>query len=465
MDTSALPWARTLGVLVIRALAPPRVRKPRYIRAGLLVALAVIAIAVTGCGSRCAEIAARRSTLVERPLTVAGPHAQLRIPLARVNAVLAALVHDTPFTMSIPPPKIGPFTLPLRALTATTRDIELLPSPAERLRFVIRLSIDDGQRTFTTLAILAESKPELVHTATATELVIGFGSKNLIAASPEVSEDAGQTLVDAVTRWVPKVVRDHLPTGALGRAVQELREYLKDKVFELLRPTILRALGDATQVRLPLPPLPIKTIALRPTTNAITFDLTTELPVRSPLTANPPESDDVTLRVSGSTAAALINWGIGNGQLPQHYTRDLEPQINGQYWPWFEYIPGERRPVRIHIFQERGGCSYFEVGMTVRVNVVGDELKVDTLDQLVESVEASTALEMGLWVKQLIEGSLDSSRRAAAQTRFSVGDRALITQVVRAEVANHELAVALQIVVEPTVTSAPSASPSGPDVQ
>jgi len=91
------------------------------------------------------------------------------------------------------------------------------------------------------------------------------------------------------------------------------------------------------------------------------------------------------------------------------------------------------------VFQERGGCSYFKVGLRLELRIIGDKLEVSMLDQLVESARASTVLEIALWLKQLIQGSIDRSRQAAAHTQLTVGGRTFTTRAVRAAVGNDEL--------------------------
>jgi len=417
------------------------------------IVLVLLATAATtaGCGARCADIAARKRALTTRTMVAPGPHAQVRIPMARANAVLAALVHDQPISVPIALPELGPFALPVHELAAVARDVELRPAPPDRLRFAIRIEVDDAQQPLTTLAIVAEVKPELVRTADASELVAGFGPEGLLAVVPELGPDAGHALVDAVARWLPPAIRDHLPRAIVERAAQQLAGYLTGEAYQLLRVTLLRRLGDLTRLRLRLPALPIASTALTSSPDTLTVDLTTDLPVRHGLTASPEPSDDVQVRISGSTAAELANWSIDHGHLPQHYTRDLEPRANGQYRPWLDFVADDRqRPVKLHVVQDRGGCSYFQVGLLLRLEIVGDQLNIALLDRRVESAEASAPLELALWLKQLIQGSIDSSRRAAAHTRLSVGGRTLVTRVVRATMAGDELAFALQIAAEPT---------------
>jgi hypothetical protein len=97
------------------------------------------------------------------------------------------------------------------------------------------------------------------------------------------------------------------------------------------------------------------------------------------------------------------------------------------------------------VFQDRGGCSYFQVGLRLQLRIVDDRLEVTTLDQIVEAANASRMLEIALWLKQLVQGSIDRSRRAAAHTQLTIGGRPFEARAVRAAVAGDELAFELRL--------------------
>jgi hypothetical protein len=406
--------------------------------------LAVLAAVAAGCGANCAEIAARKRALTERIAGATGPHARVLLPFAHANRLLADLVADPALRVPLHVPPLGPVTLPAPELTAVARRVELRPAAADRLRFAIELEVDDAAQPITTLAVVVEVKPELVRTAGASELVAGFGPDNLVAVRPELGGDARRALADAVRRWLPGSLGDHLPGAVLERAAGTLAEYLSGQAYDLLRATLLRRLGELTRLRIRLPALPIAATRVSSTPDALAIDLTTDLPVRRGLAAAAPASGDVVVQISESTAAELANWSIARGHLPQHYTRGLEPRPDGDYRPHFDYLAEDRRrPVKIHVFQERGGCSYFQVGLRFQLGLAGDQLEVAVQDRLVESAEASTPLEIALWIKQLIQGSIDSSYRAAAHTQLTVGGRRFAARVLGAAAAGDDLAFTL----------------------
>jgi hypothetical protein len=405
----------------------------------MFIAVLAGVAALAGCGGPCAEIAARRHTLSERHEVAAGSHARVVIPLEAANRLLAELIRDPPLRVPLALPELGPFGLAVGELSAVARSVELQPAAPGKLRFAVTLEIDDAAQAVTTLAVVAEVAPELVRRGEVSELVAGFGPENLVAVRPVLGEDAGRTVVDAVGRWVPARLRDRLPRAVVDRAAAALTTYLTGQAYDLLRATLLRRLGELTRLRVELPALPITAAAVTSTADALTVDLTTDLPVRRGLPAATAAARDAVVEISQSTAAELANWSIARGHLPQRYTRNLEPRSDGEYSPLLDYLAGDPRPVKIHIFQDRGGCSYFQVGLRYQLAIVDDKLVVDVRDRYVEAAQASTSLELALWLKQLIQGSVDRSYRAAAHTRLTIGGRAFEARVVRATVTDDAL--------------------------
>lgn len=442
--------------------------------------LAVLAATwLSGCGSRCPEIAAAKRALVDRTAVAPGPHVQVRVPLERANAFIAELLRDQPLAVPIELPHLGPIALPVHELTAIAREVRLRPAQPDRIRFALRIEIADAQQPVTTLAIETEVTPVVVRDHGVTELVAGFGPDNLVAVKPELGPGSERALGDLIARWLPPAVRDHLPRSMLDGAVGALAGHLTGAAYKLLQATLLRRLGEITRLRLRLPDLPIASATLRSSTapsEVLTVDVATDLPVRqglvparptddrgqgiargvgAPRFLGPRESlwddrgqgiDEVVVRISGSTATEIANWAIEHGHLPARYTRSLEPNPDGEFRPRFDYVADDRaRPVKIHVFQERGGCSYFRVGLRLALQIVDDKLEVSTQDQIVEDANAGAAIGIALWLKQLIQGSVDRSRLAAAHTQLTVGGRTFTTRAVRAAVAGDELQFELRL--------------------
>jgi hypothetical protein len=402
------------------------------VRAAVLLACAIAAVAGLGaCGSRCRDVADARQALVARGPAAIPPHVEVRVPFARANTLLAEVIAAKPIVMPLELPALAALPPPVHELTAVAREVRLVPAASDRARFALRVELDDVDRPVTTLAIEVEVKPELG----SGELTFSFGPENLVAVRPVLDADARRALGDAVARWLPR-----LPRVAIDPIVVALTEQLTGAAYEVLQKTLLLRLGELTRVRLRLPDAPIAAVVLTSSADALTIDLAIALPVRHGLPVAAPKGDDIAVRVSGSAAAELANWAIDSGRLPRSYTRDLKPKADGEFRPVFDYVAEDHaRPFKIHIFQERGGCSHFQIGMRVQTRVVGDRLEIAMLDRYVERSDVGPVVSAGLWVKQLVEGSIDEVKREAARVELTIGGRTFETRVVNAEVTGDEL--------------------------
>ena len=103
------------------------------------------------------------------------------------------------------------------------------------------------------------------------------------------------------------------------------------------------------------------------------------------------------------------------------------------------------------MFQDHHGCAYFQVGLRFDVSLAGDQLEVAVHDRFVEAADASTGLEVGLWIKQLIQGSVDNSYRAAARTELTIGGRRFAARVLGAAASGDDLAFTLGLAPAPGV--------------
>jgi hypothetical protein len=101
------------------------------------------------------------------------------------------------------------------------------------------------------------------------------------------------------------------------------------------------------------------------------------------------------------------------------------------------------------VFQDRNGCSYFQVGLRFEIGLAGDRVEVAVHDRFVEAADAPVALEAALWIKQLIQGSVDSSYRAAAHTELTIGGRRFAARVLGAAAEGDDLDFTLGIATAP----------------
>lgn len=103
-------------------------------------------------------------------------------------------------------PSLPALALPIHELTALAREVRIRPGPPCRIRFAMRIEIDDAEQPVTTLAIETEVKPAVVHGGGITELVTGFGPENLLAVQPVLGPNA-ERAGTAVRKWDPVQTR------------------------------------------------------------------------------------------------------------------------------------------------------------------------------------------------------------------------------------------------------------------
>jgi hypothetical protein len=406
----------------------------------------VALIALSGCGgSRCKEVQRAREGLVRSGAPNRGADMRLTVPFTRANDVIADLLKQEPMTMPLTPPELGGFELPA-TLTANVRSVVLQAGSADTARFAIVIDINDGETGIVAMTALLEIAPALVRKPDGAELSIGFGPQNIIEAKPSLAADSKEKLQSTVGRWVPERVKGKIPRVLMDTAARRLASHLTGTAWELMRQTVLKKLGDMTRMRVRLPDVPIAKTALRSTDRALIVDITTDLPVRRGLAPGGDADTEVGLRMSGSTVAELANWAIDKGHAPTSYDRNIKPKTDGEFRPRFDYVSEDRaHPFKVYSFQERGGCSYFKVGVQAKVAVDGNNLKGTVSDQQLEKKTANPLVEVLAWTKYFLIGGLDRSKQVAAHTQLSIGRRTMQTRVTNAAIVDDELRFALAL--------------------
>ena len=417
---------------------------------GLVLAVAATA---TACGSRCKEVEHARTTLAARTGDeTRGADVRVSVPFDKANTFIAELLRAEPLTMPLEAPDLGPIEVTIPALVAEAREVRLIAGADDKIRIATQVAVrEPGQPEIAMLEMTAEVTPVVSRDA----LVIGLGLENILAMKPALGTVSVRALGDVVTRWLPERIRTKAPRVVIDLAAAKLARYLTGAAFQAMQRTLLRRMGEVTQLKLRLPDVPVKRVAIRSSEAALRVDIRTDLPIRRGLPPNPDMGADITVHVSASAAAELANWAIDNGQAPRWYDRNLNPRPNGEFRPKFDYVAEDgAHPLKVFAFQERGGCSYFRVGVRAQVAMAGDQVRVTALDRTLEASAANPLVEIGAWAKFFATGWVDRTKRVAAHTQVKIGNRVLETRVVGISVVEHELRVALQL-----AANAPSSAP------
>lgn len=406
----------------------------------------LVGFATVGCGANAARVAAVRTELTSRVgAPNRGADVQVLVPMARSNEVLADLLAQKPLAVPLEVPALDAIGAELRPLTATVREVRLVPGAPGKVRFVLRLGIDDPAQEVTMITATAEVEPVLVRSGGSAELSFGIGAENVLALRPELGPEAKAKLGGAVSRWLPEKVKGKIPQPLVDAAAAKLGSHLTGAAWGVLQKTLLAKLPEITTLKLRLPDVPVAHVDVRSLSgpDGLVVDIASDLPVRAGLSATPAMPAQITVRIAGSAAAELANWAIDSGHAPAWYTRGLTPSPKGEFRPRFDYMPGASHPLKVYAFQERGGSSYFKVGVAANVRVEGDKLVATATDRALEASEANTAIEVAAWAKYFLTGWIDRSKAVAAHTRLDVGGRVLEARVVNAKLAHDELTLAL----------------------
>lgn len=421
-----------------------------------LVALLVLGLVVTGCASRCKDVAAVRSGLTSRAgAPNRGADLQVTVPFARANALIAEVLQQQPLSVPLELPALGPVPVLIAThpLFATVRAAKLLPGTPGHARFEVQLEISDPDEVITTIDAVAELAPVLTRANGASTLSIGVGPKNVLELRPALGPGAAGKLGAAVTRWLPGKLAGKVPQPLIDAAAAKVGSHLTGAAWKQLQESLLVRMGDLTHLRLRLPDVPIARIDLRSTLDALVVDIASDLPIRAGLAASAAPPGEISVRISGSTAAELANWALDTGLAPPWYTRSLKPSPSGEFRPRFDYLAGAGHPIKVYAFQERGGCSYFRVGVEAKLAIQAGALVVTATDRQLEASNANPVIEIAAWVKYFLTGAIDRSKRVAAHTQLTIGGRTLVTDVVSAALAHDELVFGLQFSAPPPVTS------------
>jgi hypothetical protein len=390
-------------------------------------------VVVAGCGGRCKDVESARAALVSRTgAPDRGADVRITLPFAQLDRVFAEQLAAKPLTVPLDVPDLGLDVT--AALTATVTELQLRPGPGMAIRFATRIAIRDGDRELTTLVAEIDVTP-VVHRD---ELVVGFGPQDVVSVKPVLGDDAKTALGDAITRHLPDRLRGTIPKLLLDEAAAKLTGYLTGAAFDALRRTLFVKLGELATWRVKLPDVPLASHAIHSSPTALVVELLTSLPVRRGLAAAT-EHDVATVELSGSAAAELANWTLDRHYLPRWYNPDLEPRSDGEFTPRFDFVAEDAHPFKIHVLQERGGCSYFRVGVAATIAMTGDRLTATATDRDLETVSANPVLEVAATVKFFLFGWVDQSKQLAAHTVLRIGDRALATRVVGAALEHGEL--------------------------
>lgn len=395
--------------------------------------VALVSVVGPGCAGPCKDVAAVRGQLALRPAPAVEPHARVRVPFAAANRAIAEALVEPP-SVPVSLRRLGPLRRVVGSLHVVPRSVRLGPATPGRVRIDVTVELRNRSGELLTFDAHTEVEPVLQRDGANGDafLTVGIDPRRIEGFEVQVS---------------PRF------TGTMGRylasrAVEEVSE----EAWKVVRSKVLPRLGELTRVRVRLPDVPVDRVdvmSIGGPVPALDLAITTTLPVREGLRVVPgiDELDPyaVDVRLAGSTVAELANWAIVTGRAPQRYTRKLTPAKDGDYVPLLDWRPGHERPLVVSVFQIARGCSCFSAGVRARVEVRGDEVVGTIEERRLELALGPAHIEVLASLKDVIDRSMQRSRKAAAHTRLTVGDRVIGARLVDASVDRTQLHVAVHL--------------------
>lgn len=368
-----------------------------------LLAVLVIALLLTGCGTTCEQLEQEHAQLLAGVRELApGPHLEFVIPFEVVNAQLAVAVKTL---------KAGRLVLPeFSALNAFSggfsvqaRELRIVPGRGGAVGFRVEARIRYKRKTLTALRLRFDAP--VVADEDGRRLSIGLGD---LRAPPEFAEDAAQRMAKVLHPLLPGPLRMVMPRRKITEICKVTLFKLEEDAYDLLEEPLLAPLLEAARIRIEMPDWPLAALTLRTRDGprgGLVLGFTTTLGGAAPLGASLREGGGAGLRIHlpGATAAALANHLAARGELPARVDARGRPDPKGEMAVTYGWRSGSR-PLKVDLWKLEAPCAALRVGGTPEVTVEGDAARLAVHDGRLEQVrgdplvKAAAALT-GLWSK------------------------------------------------------------------
>lgn len=438
-------------------LEPASRRSPYPVASSVTAVLAASTLALTvaaallGCGTSCEEIRADRAAFEARPPARHTADGRVTIPFPILDRAIAAhLAERPPVTFPISLAQVGlKLELAARLDAVTTR-----ADRPGKLGLTADIGLYEGRERVADVRIDTSVTPRYEPAVGDRPAVLGFAlrSDDLARLRPRTTPAARDRLAEWLRRELPAVLRELASKELVGAAADELLEYFGRDLWPEVKGRVLGPDHELFATSVALPKLPLAGVSVRSregSPGAMIVDLATTLPIGVDLPADDPPVRDglVTFRLTGESAAELVNVGMAQGLVPGRFDGDGKPDARGQWEARLGWRRGDR-PLVAHLWQTSGSCKRARLGGALRVAVKDDKLGVEIREGRVEAVRGSAFTEAFAWLDALWTGALDLVFELASFTRAEVDGGALSLRVREVGVDERALTVGLEARLE-----------------
>jgi hypothetical protein len=356
------------------------------------------------------------------------PHLRLHIPFQTVNREVARHLRRQRSTV-LGLPKLPGVGISLGRVRVKLARVTMRRARPGHVGFRTVLDVLDGKRTVASLELDTEVRPRIdlkKRTVSAT-----LRPKDIKAVRPRLSPGSAKRLAGALHPRLPRAARMLVSKNDLAEVADRILKDLVPRSWPTIRRELLADVGEIASFEVDLPDLPLKSVAVASSKTSVELAIVTDLPVDKgapPVRGHGSSKNDPVLYASGSALAALANWGMKTGQLPARYDEAGAPQKNGPLHPTLTWQDG-KRPLKVHVFDERDPCLYVLIGATPKATRKGKEIEVVVRDGTIEKAVGPTKLKLLGWSQRMGRNTFSLTETLAAQMELELAGRSLRLEV------------------------------------
>jgi hypothetical protein len=421
-------------------------RSPRTRALGTLTFAALLTLSAlqAACGATCDRIEEDRDRFLSRKGTNKDTQAEVLIPFAVAERLVEGRIAAVkPIAVKIP--GLGNLSDYFGELTVAPSRVELKAAAPDHLGFHLDFEVrSDGKKAFA-MYMETEVHPEI--DLAAGKVTFGFSPEVLEKAKPGIAKDARKDLGGVIYSRIPAAARLFIPRSMVDAAAGSAVEMLVSAFYATAKERMLPALSETSRFELTLPEVPLASVAITSTAadgGRLRLALVTSLPVRAgiseaPEGAAPPAADRITVRLSGSAVAELVNWAMTKGLVPDRYDAKGKPKKDGELYPGLDWIRGDERPMKVYLWDLTKPCMRITMSAKPSIEIVDEKLEIEASDAKTDDVEASAFTKVGVWFYILWKDAMKLKQKASSRMKMIVAGQEIEAAVEKAAVERDEL--------------------------
>jgi hypothetical protein len=419
----------------------------------LVAALLFFAALQTGCGATCDRIEKDRVSFLARKGKNTDTHVEVLVPFTVAERLVEPYVSAVnPIDVNIP--GLGKLESYFGDLSVAPVRVKLKPAAPDHIGFHLDFEVrTNGKRAFE-MYLETEVRPGI--DLAGGEVSFGFTPEALQKARPGMSKDAKNDLGDVIYSRIPSVAKILISRSMVQAAAGTTVDMLMSGFYEKAKNKMLPKLSKMSRFDLAIPDVPLASVAVTSTDDnggRVRLAIVTSLPVSNGLAEAEkgpakPSKKSITIRMSGSTVAELVNWAMSKGLTPDRYDGKGKPKKDGELRPGLDWVADDERPMKVMLWDLTKPCMRLTMSAKPSVKVADESLEINAGDIKTDDVEASAFTKVGVWFNLLWKDALKLQKKTSTKTKVTVAGKEIDIVVAKASVENDELKLLVNLAVK-----------------